>query len=170
MIVRRLNRFNRRVREIIQTKRNLKTIAKYQTVPHIHGNTMLSPNTTVGGNCHFNGMRILGGGKVTIGDNFHSGTNILVLTDFHNYDGGESIPYGKKPVSKDIIIEDNVWIGSNVTILGGVTVGEGAIVQAGSVVVKDIPKYAIAGGHPAIQFAQRNVERYEKLKKEKRYI
>lgn len=35
---------------------------------------------------------------------------------------------------------------------GGVTIGEGAIIQAGSVVVSDIPKYAIAGGSPAKVF------------------
>jgi len=112
----------------------------------------------------------LGGGKVTIGDNFHSGFDILVMTEFHDYDSGETIPYGKGSIRKDIIIEDNVWIGSNVTVLGGVTIGEGAIIQAGSVVAKDVPKYAIAGGHPAVQFAQRDIQNYEKLKKERRFI
>lgn len=56
------------------------------------------------------------------------------------------------------------------TVLGGVTIGEGAIIQAGSVVAKDIPKYAIAGGHPAVQFAQRDTERYKKLQKERRFM
>lgn len=168
--VKRLSRYNRRVKEIIQTKRNLKTIAGYKSVPHIHGRTMLSPKTYLGRNCHFNGMRILGGGKVTIGDNFHSGFNILVITEFHDYDNGTAIPYSKETIRKNIIIEDNVWIGSNVTILGGVTISEGAIIQAGSVVAMDVPKYAIAGGHPAIQFAQRDIEKYEKLKKEQRFI
>ena len=51
----------------------------------------------------------------------------------------------------------------------GVTIGDGAIIQAGSVVCKDIPPYAIAGGHPAEAFKYRNIERYEKLKKEKKY-
>jgi virginiamycin A acetyltransferase len=48
-----------------------------------------------------------------------------------------------------IIIEDEAWIGFGVIILSGVTVGKGAIVAAGSVVVKDIPPYSIAGGNPA---------------------
>jgi acetyltransferase-like isoleucine patch superfamily enzyme len=46
------------------------------------------------------------------------------------------------------------------------TKGDIIIIQAGSVVVKDIPKYAIAGGHPAKVFKYRNIEHYEKLKKE----
>ena len=46
------------------------------------------------------------------------------------------------------------------------TIGEGAIIQAGSVVVNDIDKFAIAGGHPAKVFASRDVEHYLKLKSE----
>lgn len=50
-------------------------------------------------------------------------------------------------------------------ILGGVTIGEGAVIQAGSVVCKDVPPLAIAGGHPAIPFKFRDKEHYYKLKK-----
>ena len=71
-----------------------------------------------------------------------------MISEFHNYDHGEAIPYDHTTIVKDIVIEDNVWLGTRVLILGGVTIGEGAIIQAGSVVTKDVPKYAIAGGHP----------------------
>lgn len=40
-------------------------------------------------------------------------------------------------------------MGSGATILSGVSVGHGAVVAAGSVVVKDVPPYAIVGGNPA---------------------
>jgi acetyltransferase-like isoleucine patch superfamily enzyme len=56
-----------------------------------------------------------------------------------------------------------------VIILPGVTIHEGAIIQAGSVVVKDIEKCAIAGGHPAKVFKYRDIEHYEKLKKEGKF-
>lgn len=48
-----------------------------------------------------------------------------------------------------IVIEDEVWIGYETLILSGVKIGKGAVIAAGSVVVKDIPPYAIAGGNPA---------------------
>lgn len=48
-----------------------------------------------------------------------------------------------------IVIEDEVWIGFSAIILSGVKIGRGAIIAAGSVVTKDIPAYAIAGGNPA---------------------
>jgi acetyltransferase-like isoleucine patch superfamily enzyme len=46
-------------------------------------------------------------------------------------------------------IGNDVWIGSSAIIPGGIQIGTGAIVAAGSVVVKDVPPYAIVGGNPA---------------------
>ncbi|TCV22349.1 acyltransferase [Vibrio crassostreae] len=49
----------------------------------------------------------------------------------------------------DIILEQDVWLGTNVTVKGGVTIGEGAVIAAGSVVTKSIPAFSIAAGNPA---------------------
>lgn len=136
---------------------------------NVNKNSKITKNTVLGNNVNFNGMRIQGNGKVVIGNNFHSGEECLMITDIHNYDYGKSIPYDDTYISKDIYIEDNVWFGSRVLVLGGVNIGEGAIIQAGSVVVKDIPKYSIVGGSPATVFKQRNIEHYEALKKEGKF-
>ena len=50
---------------------------------------------------------------------------------------------------KDIIVEEDVWIGINVTLLAGAHIGRGAIIGACSVVTKEIPPYAVAVGNPA---------------------
>lgn len=135
----------------------------------VGGKSAVSNNTYLGDNVSFNGMLITGRGKVVIGDNFHSAPECLMISQIHDYDGGDAIPYGGGYVPKDITIEDNVWLGQRVIILGGVTIGEGAIIQAGSCVVKSIPKYAIAGGHPAKVFKERDIDHYEKLKKEGKF-
>lgn len=50
---------------------------------------------------------------------------------------------------KQVIIGNDVWIGTRATILDGVRIGDGAIIAAGAVVTKDVPPYAIVGGVPA---------------------
>ena len=134
----------------------------------VNNYSYITPKTALANNVNFNGMKIQGTANVTIGNNFHSGIDCMIITDSHNYEGA-AIPYDTTVLSKDVVIGDNVWLGNRVIILPGVHIGEGAIIQAGSVVVKDIPKYAIAGGHPAKVFSSRDVEHYEKLKKEGKF-
>jgi chloramphenicol O-acetyltransferase type B len=141
----------------------------YQKPLKINGFSVVTSKTFLGKNVNFNGMRISGGGNVTIGDNFHSGRDCLIISQIHNYNSGKAIPYDNTYILKDVVIKDNVWIGDRVIILGGVTLGEGCIIQAGSVVVKDIPDFAIAGGHPAIVFSERNKEHYTKLKETRKF-
>jgi acetyltransferase-like isoleucine patch superfamily enzyme len=49
----------------------------------------------------------------------------------------------------DIVIGDDVWIGTNAIICSGVKIGQGAIIAARAIVVKDVEPYSIAGGNPA---------------------
>lgn len=150
----------------IRIRRNAKSCGEDL---YIGGKSYVTANTVLGNNVNFNGMAIHGNGNVTIGDNFHSGTDCQSITSFHNYDHGDAIPYDRTFIDKDVPIEDNVWLGNNVIVLGGVTIGEGAIIQAGSVVCKDIPPLALAGGHSAVPFRYRDQEHYFKLKAEKKF-
>lgn len=127
--------------------------------PRVNAFSRFTKNTYIGDNCHFNGFKVLGRGRVTIGKGFHSGSGCKVITDTHNYKGS-SLPYDETYIVKDVTIGDYVWLGQDVTILGGVTIGEGAIIQAGSVVVRDVPALSIAGGHPAAVFSMRDENHY----------
>lgn len=53
------------------------------------------------------------------------------------------------PVKGDIVVGNDVWLGYDSLIKNGVSIGDGAIVAARSVVVKDVPPYAIVAGNPA---------------------
>lgn len=149
-----------------QVKIEAKQVGKNLRVNH---KSHVTNTTILGDNVNFNGMSIQGRGECVIGNNFHSGEQVLIITQNHNYDGGNAIPYDDSYVVKPVTIKDNVWIGTRVTILGGVSIGEGAIIQAGSTVVTDIPDCAIAGGHPARVFSYRDKEHYYKLKKEGKF-
>jgi acetyltransferase-like isoleucine patch superfamily enzyme len=60
------------------------------------------------------------------------------------------------PATKgDVVIGNDVWIGSGALILSGVTVGDGAVIAARSVVTKDVSPYAIVAGSPARVVAHR---------------
>lgn len=114
-----------------------------------------------------NGIVIEGNGHVKIGNHFHSGNELLIITQNHDYDNGSAIPYAKgEHIYKDVEIGDFVWLGSRVMILPGTKIGEGAIIQGGSVVHGEIPPYAIAGGNPAKVFKYRDIEHFKKLKAE----
>lgn len=50
----------------------------------------------------------------------------------------------------DVLIGDDVWIGTRAIIMAGVTIGTGAVIGAGAVVTKDVPPYGVAVGVPAV--------------------
>lgn len=130
---------------------------------YIGGECEFHAHVSLGRNCNFNGMKVLGNGTLVIGDNFHSGIECMILTENHNYEG-ESLPYDKTFDYKKITVGDNVWFGNRVLVVGNVTIGEGAILAAGAVVTKDVPPLAIVGGNPAKIIKYRDSEHYYKLK------
>lgn len=91
--------------------------------------------------------------KIVIGNNVMIGGNTVIYdTDFHNLDSTmrAAIPEDHSSIKmKDVIIEDNVFIGAHVTILKGVRIGKNSIIGACSLVTKSIPENEIWGGNPA---------------------
>lgn len=96
---------------------------------------------------------------IKIGDGVMFGPGVSILSGNHRFDTvGESLRFLKKGSNwkdKDIVIENEVWIGANVIILDGVTIGRGAIIGAGAVVTKSIPEYTVAAGNPCIPIRKR---------------
>jgi len=104
--------------------------------------------------------------------------NVSIQEFNHNYDTITSYlifkNIFKESKSKDIsskgqvTIGNDVWIGTQSIILSGSSIGNGAIVAANSVVVGDIPPYAIVAGSPAkvikYRFSEEIIEALEKIK------
>ena len=109
----------------------------------------------VGSNCQFcsGGIYVnCNGGnshKIHIGDNVYIAQDTLIRSG----DGHTVIDtITKEPLNepKDIIIEDNVWIGAKCTILKNAYISSGSIVGACSLVNKPFPKKnVIIAGVPA---------------------
>ena len=110
------------------------------------------------------------GGSITIGQftsigahcelmaylaNIRIGSHVMIASNcrFYPYDHGTSpeIPLQQQPlVTKgDIIIEDDVWVGTGAILLSGVHIGRGSVIAAGTVVTKSVAPGLIVGGNPA---------------------
>jgi chloramphenicol O-acetyltransferase type B len=67
---------------------------------------------------------------------------------YHNFT--PTLPPGKVATKLSFTnIGHDVYIGHGTFIRPGITIGHGAIVAAKSVVVKDVPPYAVVAGNPA---------------------
>jgi acetyltransferase-like isoleucine patch superfamily enzyme len=66
-----------------------------------------------------------------------------------------------------IVVEDDVWVGHGAILLSPVTIGRGAVIAAGSVVTRNVPRYAIVGGNPAtflrMRFGGDQIAEHERL-------
>lgn len=122
----------------------------------------------IGDNCNFNGIEILGEGKVIIGDYFHSGKECMIITQNHNYEGTR-IPYDSSYIKKSVVIGKCVWFGNRVLVVGNVSIGDGAIIAAGSVVCNDVPACAIVGGNPARVIKYRDIDHFNELSSQHLY-
>ena len=88
-------------------------------------------------------------GPVTIGSHVNLAQGITVTALNHNFeDTNERIDL-QGITTKQVIINDDVWIGANAVILPGVTIGRHAVVAAGAVVTTDVPENTVVGGVPA---------------------
>jgi acetyltransferase-like isoleucine patch superfamily enzyme len=97
-------------------------------------------------------------GPVTLGNYVMMAQNIVLSGLNHGYEDITSPPRTQKVVTKQITINDNVWIGANCVVTAGVTIGKHAVIGAGSVVTKNIPEYSVAVGNPARVIKKYNFE------------
>lgn len=108
---------------------------------------IIGKNVTIGPKCLIRSAHgtIIIGNHVMIGPgvHIHGGNHVL------NQKGVFLDEIQKDPNSDgELIIEDDVWIGSYSILLKGSHIGRGAIIGAGSVVRHEIPPYSIVSGNP----------------------
>lgn len=105
------------------------------------------------------GARIVSTNKIEIGNRVLIAHNVNIIDNIsHPLDAAlrhedfiKSYTIGMQEYdlkSREIIIEDDVWIGFNATIMKGVKIGRGAIIGSNSVVTKDIPAWTVNAGNP----------------------
>jgi acetyltransferase-like isoleucine patch superfamily enzyme len=142
---------------------NLLEVGDYS---HIEGEVfLLTPNSrcTIGEYCFLGAeSRLWVQGLMTIGnfvliaprvDIFDNDSHPLEATRrredaIDQFERKRMMDYSKVHAA-DIVIEDDVWIGTKSTITKGVRLGHGSVIAAGSVVTNNVEPFTLVGGNPA---------------------
>jgi acetyltransferase-like isoleucine patch superfamily enzyme len=141
----------------------------YAIAPVLRG-VALGENVIIGRNAWFDISKYTRGGQILIGDGTQIGRN-AVLSACKKISIGKKclVSYGATFVDhdhdvfdleispmdagitngKEVIVEDECFIGAHSFILKGVRLGRHCVVGASSVVTKSFPPYSVIAGNPA---------------------
>ena len=116
----------------------------------------------IGNYCYFTNAVLLCELAVRIGNYVVIGWNTTIAdADFHPMapalriaDAVAVSPLGqgraRPPIpQREVVIEDDVWIGPNATILKGVRIGAGSFIEPGALVTRSVPPRSRVRGNPA---------------------
>ena len=92
------------------------------------------------------GTSIRSAQKIVIGDSTMIASDVTI-TDSDWHDIYDRTDYVASP--KEVIIQENVWIGEKSLILKGSKIGKNSIIGAGSVVSGEVPANVVFAGNPA---------------------
>ena len=141
-----LSDFKRVLAKAINFKEN-----RFHPLVWINGNPKIGENVYIGGMSEVNAK----GAKVVIGDNCDIASFVAInCADSHK----KTLGIKKVNDCKDIILEDNVFVGSNSSLVAPIIVEKNSIVGAGSVITKKVKKNSLALSRP-IQIEVKNYKR-----------
>ena len=111
--------------------------------------------------------------KVTIGSFCSISKGVRLITGgIHQKDWVSLYPFrttfnlpgayndGMPSSNGEIVIGNDVWIGTDAIIMSGVTIGDGSIIASGAIVTKSVKPYSIVAGVPARHIKFRIEEKY----------
>lgn len=132
-----LNDFEELFTALTQFKKN-----RFHPLVWINGEPEIGENVKIGGMSEINAK----GAKVVIGNNCDIASFVAInCADSHK----RCIGLSDEIERKDIIIKDNVFIGSHSVIKGGAIIGHHSVVAAGTIVDGvEIPPYSLIFGNP----------------------
>ena len=116
---------------------------------NIDNNCSIGDYTYIGLRCTISKANI--GRYCSIGNNVSIGPGEhhinWISTSSYLYE--DKVDWYEELTHGDVIIGNDVWIGTDSIVRRGITVGDGAVIGANSFVNSDVPPYAIVAGIPA---------------------
>lgn len=101
------------------------------------------------------GVLIAAFAGITLGAHVMIGEHTSLRDQDHKKDEPGTPIARQGHVARQIVVEDDVWIGRGCAILAGVRIGKGAVVGANSVVTGDVAAGTIVAGAPAREIGRR---------------
>ncbi|MGM7721167.1 acyltransferase [Metabacillus sp. Hm71] len=99
-----------------------------------NGELFIDDHVFINDNCNINCVN-----KIVIGKNSKIAPNVCINDHDHNYKSTA----GDHLIRGQVIIGENVWIGSNVVILRDTFIGDNVVIAAGSVVKGEVPSNSL---------------------------
>ena len=109
-------------------------------------NIEIGENTAINRKCYLDSR-----GGLKIGNNVSISPEVHLITAQHDINDPKF-----RFITKAIILEDYVFVGTRAVILQGVKLGKGCVVASGAVVTKSFPEYSVVAGVPAKVISIRN--------------
>ncbi len=125
-------------------------IGRSVNIANIH-NIELGHNVTINAEVYL----VASHSKIIIGNNVLIAPRCILQTQNHKYIDKNLLISKQGDTSSNIVIQDDVWLGTNVIVLPGVTIAEGCVVGAGSVITRDTDPYGVYVGVPAKKIKDR---------------
>ncbi|MCI0472591.1 MAG: acyltransferase [Ignavibacteria bacterium] len=108
-----------------------------------YSNLVIGDNTHIGKNCFFDLA-----GKIIIGKNVVISMNCTFITHLNIHKSALESIYSSS--TKNIIINDDSYVGASVTMLMGVEIGRESVIAAGSLVKESFGDRILIAGNPAV--------------------
>lgn len=113
---------------------------------------VVGDNSNIGPSCYIGAF-----GGIRIGRDVMMATNVIILSEEHNYTDARVTMKSQGAGGRETVIEDDVWLGARCTILGGSHIGKGTVVAAGALVKGDVEPYSVVAGVPARAIRHRDL-------------
>jgi acetyltransferase-like isoleucine patch superfamily enzyme len=106
---------------------------------------VIGNGTSIAGGCVLSAVQ-----SVRLGEGVLLARNVYIADHMHRY-SDTARPVLDQGITRieRVEIGDGAWLGQNVVVGPGVRIGRGAVVGANSVVLDDVPDFAVAVGAPA---------------------
>lgn len=152
-----------KIKRIIKLKKHQKEWRKHNSHNETTAQSIFPPDRVKVGKGTYGPLNIILMAEDThikIGNYVSIGPSVTLMGGGeHDYGRISTYPFQTKiynekttrKLNRDIIIEDDVWIGYEALIMPGVVIGKGSVIGARAIVTKDVPPYSIYVGTKVIK-------------------